>query len=102
MASLRSHTYGRRHRAGREHLRPLVDAGEAECTEIICLEELDGHTRRIQPGTDWDLAHDRAAGPGRYLGPAHARCNRSEGARWRELQRQAPDHHDPEPSGYVL
>jgi len=35
-------------------------------------------TRWIQPGTPWDLAH----GPTRdtYLGPAHAACNRSEGA----------------------
>ena len=97
-----SRTYDRRHKAGREALRPLVDAGEAYCTEIICLEELDGHTRWIQPGTPWHLAHDRDAGPGRYLGPAHQRCNTSEGATFGNLQRQPTDEHEPEPSGYVL
>jgi len=97
-----SRTYDRRHKAGREHFRPIVNAGDAHCTELVCLEELDGHTRWIQPGTPWDLAHDRAAGPGRYLGPAHARCNRSEGARWRDLQHQPVDDTEPEPTGYVL
>lgn len=43
-------------------------------------------TRWIQPGTPWDLAHDRSR-PGFYLGPAHAKCNRAEGARWGNAQR---------------
>lgn len=97
-----SRTYDRRHKAGRDHYRPIVDAGDAHCAELLCLEERDGRTRWIQPGTPWHLAHDRAAGPGQYLGPAHERCNASEGARWRDLQRQLLDTPAPEPSGYVL
>jgi hypothetical protein len=76
--------YGAQHQAERLRWKPHVEAGETECAEPICLELLDGRDRWIEPGTDWDLAHDRDNGPGAYLGPAHARCNRSEGARWRD------------------
>ena len=99
-----AHPHGGRHQRLRELWRPIVDAGDAECAERVCLEELDGATRWIQPGTPWDLAHDRAAGPGMYRGPAHARCNRSEGAlHGNQLRRSDQlDQAVPEPSGYEL
>lgn len=56
-------------------MKPDVDAGRAYCAELICLMP----DRWIAPGSEWDAAHDRE-NPGQYLGPAHARCNRSEGA----------------------
>ena len=70
--------YDHAHRVVKEAARPDVDAGRAWCAELVCLLP----DRWIAPGTPWDLAHDRAAGPGRYLGPAHERCNRAEGARY--------------------
>jgi hypothetical protein len=80
--------YGRDHQNTRAQLQPLVDAGYAQCREPICLYP----TRWIQPGTPWDLAHDRVHGG--YLGPAHAKCNRTEGAKrsptrgWGNLRRR--------------
>lgn len=61
--------YGRPHREERARWQPVVEQGEAVCSRC--------HTA-IVPGSDWDLDHtdDRAG----YLGPAHARCNRSAGA----------------------
>ena len=98
--------YGGRHQRLRAGLRPLVDAGEAYCAELVCLEELDGRTRWIEPGTPWHLAHDRAAGPGMYRGPAHERCNTSEGAVWGNARRGRARSDEEavyvEPSGYVL
>lgn len=81
MAKLRktaARGYGASHQAERERHRPDVDAGRAHCAEVICLMP----TRWIQPGTPWDLAHNRATGG--YLGPAHRWCNRAEGARWKQ------------------
>lgn len=69
--------YGQPHKRARAALAPTVQDGQAWCAETICLKP----TRWIDPHTAWDLAHDRA-NPGQYLGPAHAKCNRSEGARW--------------------
>lgn len=80
-------TYTAAHRAEKERLRPGVDAGLASCTEPRCLEAEDGKTRWIAPGTPWDLAHDRHR-PGHYHGPAHARCNRAEGARHGNTRRR--------------
>jgi hypothetical protein len=60
----------------KERWRPVVEAGNADCAEIICLYR----SRWIPPGAKWDLAHDRSTGG--YRGPAHRKCNRSEGARW--------------------
>lgn len=58
----------------------MVEAGEVWCAEVVCLVERDGGDRWIEPGSEWDLAHDRADPTGKaWLGPAHARCNRSEG-----------------------
>jgi hypothetical protein len=68
--------YGAAHKRIKEQWRPAVDAGEAWCTEPLCLED----DRWIPPDTEWDLAHNRDI-PGTYHGPAHARCNRSEGGK---------------------
>ena len=76
--------YGRAHRRARAALKPDVDAGRAYGAELVCLEP----DRWIQPGTDWDLAHDRETGG--YLGPAHTGCNRAEGARF-ALGKTHPD-----------
>lgn len=80
--------YGWDHQQERARWKPTVDRGEAWCTEPICLMR----DRWIPPGTPWDLAHNRETGG--YRGPAHARCNRSEGARWgnrvRRTTRRAP------------
>lgn len=73
--------YGRPHREARAAVRPDVEAGLTHCAEVMCLEELDGYSRWIPGDADWDLAHDRTE-PGTYLGPAHRRCNRAEGARF--------------------
>lgn len=75
--------YGHAHRQQRERWAPTVKAGEAYCTEPVCLLP----DRWIAPGTPWDLAHNRAAGPGHYHGPAHRRCNRSEGATYGNRRR---------------
>lgn len=66
--------YRHAHQLERQRWAPIVAVGNAQCAELRCLMK----TRWIAPGTRWDLAHDRANGG--YLGPAHARCNRSEGA----------------------
>ncbi len=73
--------YGHAHQAKRDQLRPTVDSGRAWCAELVCKHP----SRWIQPGTPWDLAHDRATGG--YLGPAHADCNRSEGGREKHRRR---------------
>lgn len=73
--------YGAKHQQVRKQIAPIVAAGEAECAQDVCLM----YSRRIDPGQPWDLAHDRETG--RYLGPAHAACNRSEGAREGNAQR---------------
>jgi len=71
--------YGRQHRLLRAWWTPHVDAGEVECHAVICLWELDGYSRWIEPGTPWHLGHtpDRSD----WTGPEHERCNTSEGAR---------------------
>lgn len=84
--------YGAEHQAEKKRLRPSVDAGQAYCAEVVCLEERDGRGRWIPPDTPWDLAHteDRAS----YRGPAHERCNRSEGARRGNAARSRPAQPD--------
>lgn len=76
--------YGHQHQAERRGWAPTVEAGEAWCAEVICLEP----DRWIEPGTPWDLAHNRDTGG--YLGPAHERCNRAEGARYRNRRADRP------------
>lgn len=67
--------YGSAHQRQRDAWTPKVKTGQVQCHAVICLEP----TRRIAPGTDWDLGHtpDRTA----WTGPEHQRCNRSEGGR---------------------
>ena len=72
--------YGHHHKAERARWQPVVDQGEAWCSELVCLMG----DRWIQPGTAWDLAHDRTTGD--YLGPAHSRCNRAEGGRHKHVR----------------
>lgn len=67
------------HKGMRAKLNPIVAAGQAHCTETTCLEEQDGRTRWIPPGTPWDVAHEDNGID--YKGPAHRRCNRADGAR---------------------
>lgn len=75
------------HHAQREHWRPIVAAGHAYCAEPICLEERDGRTRWITPGTPWHVSHDPTGTA--YLGPSHQRCNTSEAA-WRRQHGNQP------------
>jgi len=88
--------YGYDHQQERERWRPIVERGEGCCSEEICLEA----SRWIRPGTVWDLAHDRRNGG--YLGPAHGRCNRSEGARfrWATTVRAEPGPEPKHPAGW--
>ena len=67
--------YGPEHRAERQRWAPAVERGEVDCHNPVCIEP----TRRIAPGTPWDLGHtpDRTA----WRGPEHARCNRAEAGR---------------------
>jgi hypothetical protein len=79
-----SRGYTGQHTRIRAQLAPTVAAGHAHCTEPICLMR----SRWIAPGSAWDLAHNRAAGG--YHGPAHTKCNRSEGATWGNRTRTTP------------
>jgi hypothetical protein len=74
--------YGWEHQKVRASWAPIVNAGDAWCSEPVCLMR----DRWIRPGSPWDLAHDRDTGG--YRGPAHARCNRSEGSRWWHSRQQ--------------
>jgi hypothetical protein len=71
--------YSGHHQRLKNQWRPLVDAGQTLCQAAVCLEEQDGRTRWIQPGTPWHLGHtpDRTA----WTGPEHRRCNTADGAR---------------------
>jgi hypothetical protein len=62
--------YGTHHRALREGLKPIVEAGLVRCARCGVL---------IEPGMAWELDH--AAGKQGYLGPSHRRCNRSAGGK---------------------
>lgn len=67
--------YGPEHRAERKRWTPAVERGEVDCHNPVCLAP----TRRITPGTPWDLGHtpDRTT----WRGPEHQACNRAEAAR---------------------
>ncbi|MBF4770278.1 hypothetical protein ISU10_21085 [Nocardioides agariphilus] len=63
------------HRALRKEWDAKIRAaGGGECAERVCIMP----TRRIEPNSDWHLAHDHTKGPDDYLGPAHAECNVNE------------------------
>jgi hypothetical protein len=59
-------SYGHGHRALRERWRPRVESESAFCWYCGGL---------IVAGEPWDLSHD-PVDPSRYVGPAHAACNR--------------------------
>ncbi len=82
LAKTTARGYGNKHQRERKRLRPIVEAGQAYCTEPICLMG----DRWIEPGTLWDLAHNRDTGG--HRGPAHIRCNRTEGIRYRNATRR--------------
>jgi hypothetical protein len=84
--------YGYDHRKLRDRTARTVNAGGAQCAELICLMP----DRWIPPGTRWDLAH---AADGSYLGPAHARCNRAEAARRGNRTRHG---HGPSGGSYTI
>lgn len=65
--------YGSAHQRERKRWQPVVEAGRAYCTEVVCLEG----DRWIHPAAEWDLAHGDTRDT--YRGPAHVLCNRSEG-----------------------
>jgi len=69
LAKTTARGYGAEHKAARQRMQRMVDAGQAVCS--IC----SGH---INPGEPWDADHtdDRTG----YRGPAHMRCNRRAGA----------------------
>jgi len=64
-----SRLYGHAHRRLREEWRPRVERGEVCCCYGNC-------GLIILPGEPWDLAHDPFDSR-RWMGPAHARCNRN-------------------------
>lgn len=70
--------YGRAHRKQRESDAAVVAEGRAYCAEVVCLEERDGRTRWIPPGSRWASAHDPTGT--HYVGISHGRCNESEAA----------------------
>ncbi|GIF14801.1 hypothetical protein FHX34_103510 [Actinoplanes teichomyceticus] len=67
--------YDAAHDGLRRQWAPMVERGEVDCHEVVCLMP----DRRILPGQDWHLCHDRKTG--KHRGPGHARCNTSEGGR---------------------
>lgn len=71
--------YGPAHQAERKRWTPTVEAGQAWCSEPICVTEQNGGNRWIPPGTRWHLSHDPTGTY--YIGPSHARCNEAENAR---------------------
>lgn len=74
----------REHRAWQKRARAEVDRGEGWCCELVCLMG----SRFIAPYSAVDVAH--APDGLSYLGPAHARCNRSEAATRGNRMRKAP------------
>lgn len=58
----------------------LRDAGHGLCAELICIMP----SRAITPAMRLDVCHDRRTGAIRGLG--HARCNRTEAARYGALK----------------
>lgn len=85
-ASSSQRGYDKAHKQLKARLQPTIDAGLGICCELVCLYP----SRAIPAGTKkWDLAHDRRQ-PGTYLGPAHTKCNRSEGATYGNRLRGKP------------
>lgn len=83
----------REHREAVAKFRKLIDAGQGWCAEAVCLMP----SRYIEPGAKFDAAHDPSGTV--YIGPAHPRCNRSEGAR---RGNRARGSHQPAPRRWTL
>lgn len=85
----RQRGYSGQHPRLRKQWQPAVDAGMVICHAVICLEERDGRTRWIQPGTPWHLGHnpERTA----WTGPEHQRCNIADANRRKS---KAASHQD--------
>lgn len=66
--------YGYAHQQMRAQWILAVNRGTVDCHARVCLEL----SRRIEPGSAWDLGHDSTATV--WTGPEHSRCNRTEGA----------------------
>ena len=67
----------REYRDARAKAHRDVEAGLAYCAQPVCVMT----TRWIPPGTPNDVAHDDSGTV--ILGPADARCNRSDGGKRR-------------------
>ena len=67
------------YRYQRKRWAPIVAAGQALCAQPVCLMT----SRHIPAGAPFDLAHDDSGYV--ILGPAHQRCNRSDGGKRRHL-----------------
>lgn len=65
------------YRDSRKKWGRVVAYGAGVCHQPVCLMA----DRYIPPGTPWDLAHDDSGTV--ILGPAHAKCNRSEAGKKR-------------------
>lgn len=63
------------HQQERKRWAPVVEAGQAQCAEPVCVMP----SRWIPPGSAWHLSHD-VTGTW-WIGPSHARCNQAENAR---------------------
>lgn len=76
------------HRAAVAYYQQLVADGLAWCAETRCMVEEAGGSRYIPPGTPVHAAHtdDGQA----YKGPAHPRCNTSDGGRRRHAKPPTP------------
>lgn len=75
--------YGYAHRMERKKWEPVVAAGNAQCSEPVCLMR----SRWIYPNERWHLSHDPTGTA--YLGPSHRRCNEAENARRNNPKRAA-------------
>lgn len=78
------------HKRERKLWLPVVKAGQAYCSEPVCLMP----SRWLDPSQPWDLSHDHQRGG--YLGPSHRRCNRAEGAARGNRARQGDYWIDPD------
>lgn len=67
--------YGAKHQREKKLWGPGTNRWTGVCAEPVCLMP----TRWLDPNARWDLAHDHVNGG--YLGPAHPKCNRTEGAK---------------------
>lgn len=75
------------HQQERKKWEPVVSAGQAWCSEPVCVVANRGGSRWIPPGSRWHLSHD--AKTGQWIGPSHMSCNCSENARRNNPKRAA-------------